>query len=800
MNFIDDIKDNSLLIVPSNIKEKVLDYINNSTRLINTKIISFNELKKELLFEIDPESNLLLMSKYNYKKEVIDEYISNMYYIDNNDYGIDKLKTLISMKEMLIDNNLIIKHSRLLNFYKDKNVYVYGYDYIDKFNQSLLDNFNNVKIINKTIINNTSNVYEFNTLDEEIYFVLSKVVELIDNNVPLEKIVICNTDENYEKELYKLFNMCNININIDKNSSIMSSIIGRDIINKLDEYKDLEKTLEYFKEAYDLEDEYNSKMYAKVLSIFNRYYTYDYDFNIAYECIKNDFNKEKLSNSNDYGIRLESFSNNHFNSDEYVFLVGFNEGIIPRIHKDEEFLSDKIKSLLNLDESITLNSYEKESLLSNIKSIKNLYITYKHKYKDEEFYKSSLIDDIELINIKENIDYSKSYSKTYSGIKLSSMLDDLIKYGNKSDYLNELYNSIEIPYREYDNKYTNIDYKELKEYLNNEINLSYSSINEFYKCSFKYYLENILNLNIYEDNFNAYIGSLFHFVLSNITKRDFDIDRLWNNYIKDKELSSKEEFYLNKLKKELYIIVDFLKEFEKDTGLTETMTEKPIEIDVSDDLNVIFKGFVDKIMYKEYNGETLASIIDYKTGDASCDIRDNIYGLNLQLPVYLYLVSKKNLLNNFRPVGFYLQRILNSEVKIVKDKTYLEQKYDNLKLNGYSTNNITNLSRFDPTYEDSKYIMSMKTKKDGDFNAYAKVLTEEEMNNLVDLIDKKIHEVVKEIENTNFKINPKKLSTDKEDEITGCKYCKYNDICFRRSDDIKNITKQEDLSFLESGV
>ena len=83
---------------------------------------------------------------------------------------------------------------------------------------------------------------------------------------------------------------------------------------------------------------------------------------------------------------------------------------------------------------------------------------------------------------------------------------------------------------------------------------------------------------------------------------------------------------------------------------------------------VHFKGFIDKIMYKEYDGKTLLAIIDYKTGSADIDINNAVYGIGMQLIIYLYLISKSDLFDNYSCVGFYLQRILSGEVNIEKDK------------------------------------------------------------------------------------------------------------------------------------
>ena len=77
-----------------------------------------------------------------------------------------------------------------------------------------------------------------------------------------------------------------------------------------------------------------------------------------------------------------------------------------------------------------------------------------------------------------------------------------------------------------------------------------------------------------------------------------------------------------------------------------------------DNPSVHFKGYVDKILYKENGSETLVSIIDYKTGKQDeVNIKNLEFGLSMQLPVYLYLVEKGNLFHNPKFVGFYLMHV-----------------------------------------------------------------------------------------------------------------------------------------------
>ena len=67
----------------------------------------------------------------------------------------------------------------------------------------------------------------------------------------------------------------------------------------------------------------------------------------------------------------------------------------------------------------------------------------------------------------------------------------------------------------------------------------------FYKCKFKYYISNILKINIIKDDFAILIGDICHYVLRCMDDQDFDYDTCFNNYVKTKrEFSKRELFFL----------------------------------------------------------------------------------------------------------------------------------------------------------------------------------------------------------------------------------------------------------------
>ena len=85
------------------------------------------------------------------------------------------------------------------------------------------------------------------------------------------------------------------------------------------------------------------------------------------------------------------------------------------------------------------------------------------------------------------------------------------------------------------------------------------------------------------------------------------------------------------------------------------LTEKPVKIDKSKDINITFTGILDKINYFEENNQINAIIIDYKTGEVSSTLDDINYGLNMQ-PSNLYLPSSKRPRDQITPLMDFISK------------------------------------------------------------------------------------------------------------------------------------------------
>ena len=766
---------NKILIINDYAKNTLLKKIN---KLLNIKIITLSELKKNYIYDYDYKSVLYVSNKYNCIPSIARKYIENTYYI-NNEYKSRKIELLTKIKNDLEENNLLIKNNLYRKFLNNKDIVLYNLKYVDKYYLNIIEELsstNNIITYNEEKETSVKKIYRCNNSEKEISFVCSKICELIKSGIDINNIKLTNVKSDYTYIIRKTFKLFNIPINIKSDESIKSTMIVKKFKELYNE--NISEVMDKISEL--ITNNYEKDIYKSILNVVNKYSDSNYmDVKeILFDDIDNiKIKRDELKNA----VNIIDFKSDLISDNDYVFLINFNEGIIPINHKDEDYLNDIEKNNLGIDTSFTLNEKETNEVIETIKTTNNLILTYSEYNQNNKIYVSSAYSSDILEEEKVNLNFNNS--NNYNKLRLLSEKDDNNKYGTlSSDLLTLSTHYKDEPYLTYNNKYKKISNNKLKNYLNKGLTLSYSSMNTFYQCSFRYYLDNILRVNKYEERFDAVLGSIFHEILSEcFINDDYDVILNYEKLISESTypFNKSEKFFLENLKNELLLIIDTIKEQLKYTSLKQSMYEKEIKIDISSDVKVTFKGFVDKILYDEFNGEKIVVIIDYKTGNPLLNINNSIYGLDMQLPVYIYLI--KNEIKNVRIGGFYLQKILSNVSNIQKRK-------ESLKLQGYSNEDIDILEKVDSSYENSCVIKSLRTTQNG-FYSYSKIINDEQIDTLYNIVESKVKEARDKILNTEFDINPKEM----DDKNIGCKFCKYKDICYMTSSDIVKLKKIDNV-------
>ena len=728
-----NILNNSLII--SNNKKELLE-IKKSNPFLNFKIINKKELFSNLFFHYDSKANL-----YLYRKGILldntDEILNNLYFLKPNINS--KIDNLISLKNELEQNKLLLKEDFYQDYLKNKKIILYDLD-LDIELKSIFEQLN----IQPIIINNEFKldkcVYEFNNFDEEIRFIFEQIALLIEKGIPLNKIKILTNNELYISSLKKYENYFSFKFNFSNEEKIIHSNDIK-LFKSIFSSTNLDETLTQIENRIIDVDAFN-KLLRKILEVKSYIQENEIENYIDYITKKIKISSIKYENGIDVVFSLDNL-----NKEDYLLIPGFILNQYPKIIKDEDYLSDKEKIILNMVTSNQKQLFQENNFIRSLSKFNNVIISYCLKNDKEEYYPSLLIEKYNLPIIKNYEFTNYVYSKDYYNYFNSNVLDEYNNFSFISPYLKNI-DAKEIEYKAYTNQFTNIN-----NFILPNMKLSYTSLKTYFECGFKFYLSRILKIDEFEDTLSTKLGTIMHKYLELVAKnKKIDFDELLSLY----SLTNKERIIISALKNQIILEEENINNLFNSTCL-KTVNAEDTSFSYALNNNFILEGKIDLIL----SNQNHYVIIDYKTNDSENFSPDLIkHGFSLQLPIY-YLLTKNSSSNfiNKDISGLYINTILS--------KNYFKNDFKYLLLNGLTFNDNFNLIQGE---------QELIKKQNRNYISY----DNEEFKNNIETTSKIINEACNQIQDGNFKINPKVI----QNKVDSCKYCKYKDICYMTYKDI----------------
>ena len=698
------------------------------------KVLTKKEFINKYYYNYE-DSILKIMNDYNKNYEVAKEMFKYLVFTNENNAKTDKLKNLLEIKNNLIENK------SFKNYVKEQELIFVNIPHSKVLNE--LGCFNNKEYLDK------KNFYTVHkNITEEVIYVFEKISELINNGVLLNDIKIIYNDDydNLIKRYAKFYS-----INMEEEIELNGTKILQDFLNNLDETSSFEKSFNLIKNKSIFKD--------KILKLINKSIS-SYDFNIQKEIFKELAKNAKISIK--YKEMLEKVDITYQGENKHIFILGFNDSYYPKIKKTKDYISEEEKNLLNIPNSSDELIEQEEMFKIFISNNQNLYfsVTINNNYKLSRYIKFNFEE-------KEKEITNNIYSSLAHKLELSKKLDKYYKYLEKDKTLDKYYSSFNKEYNTYSNKYNG----SIK--ITDPISLSYTSMNTYIYNPFAYYVERILKVSPYKDKFYMKTGSFFHKCLE---LEDYD------EALKEFDFNNFENEYVDRVKDEILIDIDFIKEYHKVNNFKDIKKEIDLVKNIGIDK---FEGKLDKLII---NKDTFI-IFDYKKkiSTASITIDKLNYGFNLQLPIYIYLV--KNLYPNLDFGGVYLNYLILDNYKLTdKDKVipnYIDKKNESLKFYGFTTSEIDRIEKVDNDYLSQKYLKNLSFTKTEEISQKSKILSDIDIKNIVESVYIIIKKVIEEIKNGKFDITNKKLNNQILD--TQSNYL-YKDISFATEEDILDIT------------
>jgi ATP-dependent helicase/DNAse subunit B len=703
-------------------------------------------------------------------------YISNLYFLPNSKTEESQLNNLIRIRERLDKLGLIERNEYFSLQYRNLNALVVGYGKdleIESIANELGIVINYPK--SESRLQGTP-VYEFSSMESEIHYVFNLIAHRIKKNSSIEDIYLFDPSSTYNYTLTRASRYFNIPINFPSNQVLSNSPIGIAAIKHFTQNNDLALLKKYLIDSFSLNDE--DKIFDLIKQVESSSNTFEPQLDyLSYLLKRTKIPQIKYKNA----IQILNFPVAPVKG--IVFVLGFIQGVIPQVFKDVDFLSDRIKDKIRINTSLLSNQSSSKEIVLFLNSCPEVVFSYSKVSLDSENYISPLADTLGLIKIV-NPPIKNEYGNLFGKLYLAHLMDEKRIYGLINPLENTYLKYFPIPYRSYRYEFTPV----VTGLENDKLKLSYSRLKAFYACQFYYYLENILKIDPFEGTFYTSFGSLAHSVLQDSNLLNFDFQESVKKHLLDYEFSAKDKVILKNLIIDLEKVINFNLRHQSKMDLKEIFTEVNTTFELDD--KTVFNGIIDKILITNFEKQTLAAIIDYKSGMEKFDPLLIPYGLSMQLPLYSVLLSKNPDFSNVEVIGFYIQSITPKK-RFFLPGTIEEKRYFNqFKLNGLSTDNISKLATLDKDFSSSEFIASISMTVKGDLSSRAKVSSFEEFVAYRDACEEKIYQALKEIRKSNFVINPHLIV--KKDY--SCEYCVFQDVCFRPDSAVKiiKLTKDND--------
>ncbi len=749
----------------------------NENPFLNFKLLTKEDLINGFFFESSDEAVLHLMTHREISYELAKTYLENLYFLPQNSSNDHQIRNLQEIKNELDVNGLLKRDDLFLPLLKNKKIAVFGYDEDDQELSGILrkvsSNFSFAHIrSSETKLDLVA--HQFETVEDELQWVFNQISLLISSGVAVDDISIYDPPSEYTFLLKKLSTFYGVPVNLPANLTLASSKPGIDFLGAILQGTSPEDALKAFpKDKLDPVERQLVELISKLLPL-------TLPSNRLHDFFLNKLRETPLAEAQfDHAVSI--IRGNYFPEKRHIFLLGFNEGNFPKVHKNVDFLDDSKKRELGRIDSEYENIREERTMHNLLDGTHNVTVSFKNQSLTDTFRPSPLISRLKM-TIEANPISTIEYGKDWAKIRLAEYLDGERKYQKRHPLQASLSQQIEIPFRRYNHRFSGVN-----AVLGDSVGrYSYTSISEFFECQFKYYLSRILNIDPFEDTFYTKFGKLAHAVLERKYSDSFDFDRVFEEELSFQDFTPKEKIFLTRLKTEIFNVIQFNQEHENAMVDPEILTEKKVEVLLEPKINLV--GVIDKIVL---TGKTtrLLSLIDYKTGTVDFNPNHIRFGYSLQLPIYALLASRDSYLANHEVIGLYIQTIITK--KLIRPSGKDAQKFysDQFRLSGLFTDDFEKLQTFDATFRDSQFIKSLKVTLGGNLAVFSqkRAFSKQVLDRYIETTIQKIKEADSAIKNNDFRINPKSLDNGE----LPCRYCTYRDICFRDEGDIVYISTKE---------
>ena len=467
--------------------------------------------------------------------------------------------------------------------------------------------------------------------------------------------------------------------------------------------------------------------------------------------------------TNKTGVIVTSLEKGLTATQKHIYLTGINETFLPLEISDKGFLMEEDYKQFN-PHPLLLDEQLQAHYKRIIQVLLNPYLSYTFSYSKKNMAANELIPSI-----------------------LMSRISDIFHLEQTNPSLNLLKNSLYLNQSRIDDDPINrfIDYYKMTsnqpEFIKDTDKLgrgvSISRLETYNKCPFSYYIKYGLKITEKREDTlqSSELGSLCHYLMEKCLDNETLVDIEAKHYIEE-NLKEKyddhpmNQYFINNLIEDMKMTIKIIQKQLKLGDYVPVAKEKEISGQIGD---VPFSGIIDRV--DEFGN--YARIVDYKSSSKEIDLNLAMQGFNIQMLVYLDMLCKQENKDRAGMLYFNMKKRI-----LTRDTSYALGDEDVLKeyrMEGYmvddgSTNSVKGLG------STPELIAPVKIKKSGEYANSAKVISPDELDQIMEYVENHISELYKKIHDGLIPIHP--TLTDgaqpgSDFKVYPCTYCPYKSVC-----------------------
>ncbi len=373
------------------------------------------------------------------------------------------------------------------------------------------------------------------------------------------------------------------------------------------------------------------------------------------------------------------------------------------------------------------------------------------------------------------------------------------------------------------------DSQRINELFGKDLTVSASQVEKFYLCKFAYFCKyGLLAKERKKAQFNALeYGNIIHFIFEKILRKheveellDFSetqvleaVQDILSEYVQKNlggwtDKTQRFKYLFERVAKAAVPLIRHMaselaqskfvpRDFELE--LSEKSRAKPLKLDLPDGSSIVVEGKIDRVDVMQHDGQSYVRVVDYKTGAKKFNLSDVLYGLNLQMLIYLEALwaDGASKYGKIVPAGvLYLPSTL-SAMSLDRDENLnkLEkEKMKKLQMNGLVLDDLQVIFGME---QDAKGLYIPVVMKDDQPKSVEALATVAEMGAIMRQINKAVVDMAHSLREGDIAAQPAKGSYD------ACEFCEYKAVCApvrdERSRRIERFKREEVFEKLTRG-